>query len=60
VNKTFREACGTETLWEARAALLPTVVLSGVTSGHSDLLLERSTIHVEKLLVRVELDVKKQ
>jgi|AntAceMinimDraft_5_1070358.scaffolds.fasta_scaffold08599_1 hypothetical protein len=56
VNRTFRDACKAETLWKVRAALLPTVVLSGATSGHGELLLGRTRMHVEKLLVRAPQD----
>jgi hypothetical protein len=52
VNKIFCDVCKAATLWKARAALLPTVVLSGATPAHRKLLLKRTKICMGKLLVR--------
>ena len=52
VNKTFRDVCKAATLWKARVALLPTVVLSGATPAYRKLLLKRTKMCMGKLLVR--------
>jgi hypothetical protein len=52
VSKSFLAAARSESMWKARAALLPTVELSGATPGHEELLVQRMSMHVEKLLVR--------
>ena len=52
VNKTFRQCTLSDSLWKGRAALLPTVKLSGCTSGIEELLLDKFAQSVSMLLVR--------
>jgi hypothetical protein len=52
VSSSFRAAALSDSTWRARAALLPTVELSGATPGHEALLARRMVVHVERFMVR--------